>query len=305
MNASLLQKRHSAFDAPASVKMSSEGSDRDESDSSSQLDEQSTTHDSSMLASKEDGRVSHKRKRGAATELAPEKLADFAAAEKRKGLVYLGRIPPGMKPIKIKHLLGRYGEIGRVYLAPEDPAAYKKRVKAGGNKKLRFVEGWVEFMDKRVAEATAELVNNTHVSEEKRGFYSSDLWNIKFLPHFKWHHLTEKLTYERRVRRDKLRSELSAVRKDTEAYVEKVDASKRIKKMEERKLAQAGTELDPSAAGTATVESERARMRRQFKQHTPLQDITLDAIARPTGTRTHTQQGEQHAQGKQKRKRSE
>jgi ESF2/ABP1 family protein len=184
-----------------------------------------------------------------------------------------------MKPVKIKHLLGRYGEIGRVYLAPEDPAAFKKRVKAGGNKKLRFTEGWVEFMDKRVAEATSELLNNTPLSEEKRGFYASDLWNIKFLPHFKWHHLTEKLTYERRIRKDKLRSELSAVRKDAEAYVEKADASRKIKKMEERKLGQGVTEQpeDPAAAA-AGVEAERSRIRRQFKQHTPLADPTMVAI---------------------------
>jgi len=26
-----------------------------------------------------------------------------------------------------------------------------------------------------------------------RGFYASDLWNIKYLRHFKWHHLTEKI----------------------------------------------------------------------------------------------------------------
>ena len=33
--------------------------------------------------------------------------------------VYLSRIPPYMKPIKITQLLGKYGELGRVYLAPE------------------------------------------------------------------------------------------------------------------------------------------------------------------------------------------
>lgn len=33
------------------------------------------------------------------------------------GLVYLSRIPPGMGPSKVKHLLGAYGEVGRVYLA--------------------------------------------------------------------------------------------------------------------------------------------------------------------------------------------
>ena len=33
--------------------------------------------------------------------------------------VYLSRIPPYMKPVKIAQLLEKYGELGRVYLAPE------------------------------------------------------------------------------------------------------------------------------------------------------------------------------------------
>ena len=35
------------------------------------------------------------------------------------GIVYLSRIPPFMKPIKVKQLLSEYGEIGRVFLQPE------------------------------------------------------------------------------------------------------------------------------------------------------------------------------------------
>ena len=32
------------------------------------------------------------------------------------GLIYLSRLPPGMGPSKVKHLLQAYGEIGRVFL---------------------------------------------------------------------------------------------------------------------------------------------------------------------------------------------
>ena len=35
------------------------------------------------------------------------------------GIVYLSRIPPFMKPIKVKQLLSEYGEVGRVFLQPE------------------------------------------------------------------------------------------------------------------------------------------------------------------------------------------
>ena len=35
------------------------------------------------------------------------------------GIVYLSRVPPFMKPHKVKHLLSHYGSVGRVYLKPE------------------------------------------------------------------------------------------------------------------------------------------------------------------------------------------
>lgn len=58
---------------------------------------------------------------------------------------------PAQKPLKMRHMLAAYGEIGRLYLAPEDSAARKKRKKAGGNTGKNFTEGWVEFEDKGVA----------------------------------------------------------------------------------------------------------------------------------------------------------
>ncbi|SRR6266542_959956 len=51
--------------------------------------------------------------------LTPAKLAEFKKAQDNTGIIYLSSIPPFMKPSKIKHLLGQYGNIGRVYLAPE------------------------------------------------------------------------------------------------------------------------------------------------------------------------------------------
>lgn len=58
----------------------------------------------------------------------------------------------------MRHMLSAYGEIGRLYLAPEDSAVRKKRKKAGGNTGKNFTEGWVEFEDKSVAkQARASL----------------------------------------------------------------------------------------------------------------------------------------------------
>lgn len=51
--------------------------------------------------------------------LTPEALAAFKAAQDKAGIVYISRIPPGMQPAKVRHLMGAYGEVGRVYLQQE------------------------------------------------------------------------------------------------------------------------------------------------------------------------------------------
>jgi hypothetical protein len=51
--------------------------------------------------------------------LTPEALAAFNAAQARTGVVYISRIPPGMRPPKVRHLMSQYGEVARVYLQQE------------------------------------------------------------------------------------------------------------------------------------------------------------------------------------------
>ena len=51
--------------------------------------------------------------------LTPEALAAFKAKQERTGVIYISRIPPGMRPTKVRHIMSTYGEIGRVYLQPE------------------------------------------------------------------------------------------------------------------------------------------------------------------------------------------
>jgi ESF2/ABP1 family protein len=63
----------------------------------------------------------------------PIRWAAWTAAERSKGLVHLASVPPAMKPSKVRSLLAPWGALGRLYLSPEDPAAWRRRVKAGGN----------------------------------------------------------------------------------------------------------------------------------------------------------------------------
>ena len=51
--------------------------------------------------------------------LTPKALAAFQAAQNRAGVIYISRIPPGMRPTKVRHLMSPYGDIGRVFLQRE------------------------------------------------------------------------------------------------------------------------------------------------------------------------------------------
>ena len=51
--------------------------------------------------------------------LTPEALAVFKATKEKTGVIYISRIPPGMRPTKVRHLMGQYGEVGKVYLQQE------------------------------------------------------------------------------------------------------------------------------------------------------------------------------------------
>ena len=51
--------------------------------------------------------------------LTSRKLEKMQARAEKKGVVYLSRVPPFMKPVKLRHLLSQHGEVLRIYLAAE------------------------------------------------------------------------------------------------------------------------------------------------------------------------------------------
>ena len=182
---------------------------------------------------------------------------DFNAKLKRRGVIYVARIPPRMTPTKMKRLLQEelittpHGggnnskqqpkpqekpvEITRIYLVEEDASIRKRRRKEhGGNGSKRYVEGWIEFASKHMAKQVALALNNTPISNYKRNAHYGDLWNLKYLKKFQWSHLTEKVAYERRVQEQKLRLETLQARKETAAYKQLVETGQKLDKIEQR-----------------------------------------------------------------------
>ncbi|CAM6008331.1 unnamed protein product [Sphagnum balticum] len=187
-------------------------------------------------------------------------LEEQAKVGGKRGICYLSRIPPHLKPLKLRHLLSQFGEVLRIYLAPEDAAARRmrrKRVK-GGNSGKNFTEGWVEFAHKSVAKKVAEMLNGESMeANRRRSAYHYDLWNIKYLRKFKWENLTEEIAYKNAVREQRLAAEISAAKKERDFYLSRVDQSRAINSMEERKRKrkkqeeeEAQADEDSSALGT-------------------------------------------------------
>lgn len=104
------------------------------------------------------------------------------------GIVFISRVPPGMTPQKIRHLMGRWGDIGKVYAQRRDgklqssvilfPADYVTVAPGGYNpnsanqKKQKhasanFTEAWVEFLDKSVAKTVASMLNARVIGGKK------------------------------------------------------------------------------------------------------------------------------------------
>jgi hypothetical protein len=77
-------------------------------------------------------------------------------------VLYISRIPPNMKPAKLRQLLSEQGDIQRLYCAPEDASARRARKQRGGNTGKMFTEGWVEFADKRVAKQARHAHATAH-----------------------------------------------------------------------------------------------------------------------------------------------
>ncbi|GME21978.1 pre-rrna-processing protein esf2 [Neofusicoccum parvum] len=210
--------------------------------------------------------------------LSKKKLEKAAKAVKKTGVVYLSRIPPFMKPAAVKSLLGQHGQVGRVFLTPEDPAVHKRRKASGGNKKKSFVDGWVEFVDKKDAKQCVELLNARIVGGKKGGYYYDDVWNMRYLTGFKWHHLTEQIANENAERASRMRAEIARSTRENKEFLQNVERAKMLEGMAAKKKSKSTTK--EGQGNVAAPPSERD-IRRQFKQAEVKSKKTRDVPEQP------------------------
>jgi ESF2/ABP1 family protein len=210
---------------------------------------------------------------GVSKPLTKKNLVASAAAIKKSGVVYLSRIPPFMKPTKLRSLLEPYGDINRIFLTPEDPASHTRRVRNGGNKKRSFVDGWVEFVKKADAKRACELLNAKTIGGKKGSYYHDDVWNLLYLKGFKWNNLTEQIAAENAERTSRMRAEISKTTKENKEFVQNVERAKMLEGMRSKKSAKKRKDEDGDgdAAKGESVEAKKqktnAERPRHFKQN--------------------------------------
>ncbi|KAG8963968.1 RNA-binding ATPase activator esf2 [Tulasnella sp. 419] len=190
--------------------------------------------------------------------LTAEALAEFEAAQKRAGVIYISRIPPGMRPAKVRHILSAYGEIGRVYLQQEDPKRAYLRKKHTSTNKAHYTEGWVEFASKKVARSVAEMLNAQPIGGKKGSRWRDDIWTMKYLPRFKWNMLTEQIANETATRAAQLRLELSQSKHEQKQYLKQVELARVLDKRAKKKEAD-GSSGPNQSTGEEPITSDKTK----------------------------------------------
>ncbi|KAG4221060.1 Pre-rRNA-processing protein [Phytophthora cactorum] len=202
--------------------------------------------------------------------LTKKNLVATEAAIKKSGLVYLSRVPPFMKPAKLRSLLEPYGKINRIFLTPEDPQERARRIRQGGNKKHMYTDGWVEFVRKEDAKKAVDLLNARTIGGKKNTYYRDDIWSLLYLKGFKWHNLTEQINSEMAERTSRMRAEISKSTKENKEFVRNVERAKMLEGIQTKAAAKRSREGkgDGASAGSAaaTTESLEDKRMRKFKQ---------------------------------------
>ena len=142
---------------------------------------------------------------------------------RRSGVLYMSRVPIGMKISELRKLLEDYG-IERCYLVP----LKKKMENIDGKKVQAYKEGWIEFDDKIYAKLAEYQLNGKPIGGGRKCPYRDELWNLKYLHKFKWNDLIENITMEKKMQEKKLKIEIAQSKRENDFIVKNYEKSKKF-----------------------------------------------------------------------------
>jgi ESF2/ABP1 family protein len=141
---------------------------------------------------------------------------------RRSGVLYMSRVPIGMRIIDIRKLLDDYG-IQRCYFVP-----YKKKLHNVDGKRVQaYKEGWIEFEDKIYAKLAEYQLNGKPIGGNKKCIYRDELWNLKYLHKYKWNDLVESMTLEKKIQEKELKIEIAQSKRENDFIIKNYEKSKK------------------------------------------------------------------------------
>jgi ESF2/ABP1 family protein len=205
-------------------------------------------------------------------EIVLEDLKDFQEKVRKSGVCYLSFIPEGMTVGFLKKKLSNYG-VNRIYLVPDKKITKNKQT---------YKEGWIEFSNKLMGKLCEYELNGTQIGGKKRkNELREAFWTIKYLHKFKWHHLMEKLNFNRKLRDQRMKADIAQAKRETNFISEKFEQSKLIKK-KKKKIAEnqqnqqnennqkKEDEVNDNKPKNNSNENTFDLIRRKFKQRKPI-----------------------------------
>lgn len=157
-------------------------------------------------------------------------LDKFKEKIKRSGVIYISYIPEGMTVSKLRKQFEKYG-VNRIYLVPDTTSSGKSK------KRQNYKEGWIEFTDKLMAKLCEYELNGKIFGGKKRNNkFREEIWNLKYLNKFKWHHLMEKLQFNKKLREHRMKAELSQIKRENNFIVEKFELSRKINHLNKKRV---------------------------------------------------------------------
>lgn len=127
------------------------------------------------------------------------------------------------------------------------------------------------------------MLNGQPMGGKRRSAHYYDLWNMKYLPKFKWDHLTEEITYQKAVREQRLSAEVAAAKRERDFYLSRVDKAKAMDAMTERRKRKAeasvADDIDRKSTGDGKEGQQPEKVLRTFQQRQTKADPAIDKEA--------------------------
>jgi ESF2/ABP1 family protein len=126
------------------------------------------------------------------------------------------------------------------------------------------------YCKKDSLEASSGLrIDYGHTIGGKKGnYYHDDVWNMKYLKGFKWHHLTEQIANENAERAARLRADISRTNRENKLFVRNVERAKMLENIDAKRKSKGDREsgkADGVGDGARAAQTDQPQQRSGFK----------------------------------------